>query len=153
MSDRERHIRELAAELGVEARLDPDAYAIPPFIPASYAGKTNGYSEPGEIAVWGFDGRPAAYFAALHELGHVALHWSDPRGVWAAAKSRIVEAEAEAWDWALEHAEEPPDEETKELLATDWLGSYARDWPDFLREGQRGPVFRRVNETLGLGLR
>ena len=46
-----------------------------------------------------------AYYTALHELGHIACkhrHSDNP--------ARIIAKEVEAWEWAIDHAKQPPTE-------------------------------------------
>jgi len=94
--------------------------------------------------VWRWDGRSsAAYFAGLHELGHIAhRHHTDfDRD----DRQRILEAEAEAWDWAFAHAAEKPSARVL-ALAKSALESYIRDY------GTRtaGSTYRGVASRVGL---
>ena len=64
------------------------------------------------------------YFVALHELAHVVLD-HNPRGPFAWANR--LEAEAEAWCWALEHALHPPSRWTAHTISDRLWGYYKRD--------------------------
>lgn len=147
MSRRE-HIYRLAEPLGVGVKLTPNPRILSDgrIVPAGYA---DGRART--IGVQGWDDGQLAYFAGLHELGHHARHFGrrgfDPdRDYW----GRIVEAEAEAWDWALENTAEAPTVLTRRTIARDWLGSYVRDRTWSPAAKIPGPAFERVSTTLGL---
>ncbi|SRR6266542_97213 len=56
------------------------------------------------------------YYVALHELGHFHV---DQKPYWI--------AEGKAWQWALEHVKEKPNNETKELIAESILEELLMD--------------------------
>lgn len=150
MSRREHHIRELADRMGVALRLAPEPAPHPDtgvLLPYGSAGSIFGLID---VHVGGWDDGKVAYFAALHELGHVGSGHLLP-GAPSPWSSEVVETEAEAWDWALRHAQEEPDEEVRFHIRQHYLGSYARHNP--VSQGyRRGPVFHRLNSDLGLEL-
>ena len=56
------------------------------------------YPAEQRVVTYGINGQ-RDYFTALHEIGHcVCLHSGSVRG------ARLLEVEAEAWDWALQNA-------------------------------------------------
>lgn len=61
------------------------------------------------------------YFAALHELGHLAR-----RGAWLTHVDLPLVEEIEAWSWALSHALIHPDEPAIVMIAQA-LEGYCRD--------------------------
>lgn len=141
MSRFERHLRELAAELGAELYLQRDR-------PAD--GVAAGWAHVGRSAsVVGWHGNShLAYFAGLHELGHIAKGHVDS---WKALHSRYtirtLDAEAEAWEWALEHSIIEPSGRVLDYIRTEWLGSYA---DQYNLRGTGGRVFKRVASRIGL---
>ena len=67
----------------------------------------------------------AKYFAALHEIGHVAR--PARMGRWSTVASDVINQEISAWEWALENAGEEPGLEARELIA--WaLHTYIRQY-------------------------
>ena len=69
-----------------------------------------------------------AYFVALHELAHVVQHHNIvENGGWSNRTGRIVEAEAEAWCWALENALQRPSWRVAETISAR-VWSYYRSW-------------------------
>lgn len=65
------------------------------------------------------------YFIALHELGHIANAPQSPK---------LLEREANAWQWALDNALVEPSLLTKGKIA-EWLGSYAESGTETPPEG------------------
>lgn len=59
------------------------------------------------------------YFIALHELGHIANEPQSPK---------LLEREANAWQWALDNALVEPSLLSKAKMA-EWLGSYEGEKP------------------------
>lgn len=98
MIDRSVHVDELADELGVVVRREQARGAIrkaifDPELPRILVGGINTDTD---------------YFTALHELGHHALSDYGPE--------RLLEEEADAWQWAIEHAPFPPSAQVKRRM-------------------------------------
>lgn len=139
MSRREAHLRALAEQLGAELTLTKDPH------PCFNDGWPYGQAWSNSFAqVWLWDGRsPAAYFTGLHELGHLAhRHHTDYTRDYT---ERRVEAEAEAWDWAFENAQEAPSTSAIEY-AREALCTYVRDFG----KDTAGPTYARVAQRIGL---
>jgi hypothetical protein len=143
-AEREAHIRELAAEIGVDdVRLvrEPESdgttqgWAGRGWYSETYAGQHN--LGDAWIIVKGWRGGSVGYFAALHELGHHALgHQSGNRPM------SIFDREAAAWEWALGQARERPNARVRYYLQHEWLGSYG--------SGPGSPGwYPRLAETMG----
>lgn len=122
--EQERRLLTLAKSLGAGIRFGPPGN--------SRAGLDN-YGRPWVL----LDPTRTAddtYFGGLHELGHIAL--GHPRDNALARESalahsggpvtsRLLEAEADAWLWALDHAGCAPDAALDYMRGA--LGSYKRD--------------------------
>ena len=138
MGRREKLVRDLAAELGVNVYLEKEGGSVYPSgrYPNGkcYHSESRGYEAPW-ILVSGWDGRNTlCTLAALHELGH---HACGTPGSAEVKKRGILEAEAEAWNWALDHwPERTLCRNFFRALKTYWLGSYIEyDDPDLVTAG------------------
>lgn len=104
---------------------------------------------PGRVEIEGWcEESQCAYVCGLHELGHIA-HGHVEGAIALAEKytARIVEAEAEAWAWALEHLDEPLLPETRDKIAgPHWLGSYVKNAGLITA----GPIFAAISTQLGM---
>jgi hypothetical protein len=117
-----QHLEELAREHNVVLRLKP--YTC-------YTGVVGQafFASPNIVEVFDWDGSQRGYVAGLHEFGHVAHgHLEDYTRLYA---TRILEAECEAWQWALDNLREPLKPETVKRYFKDpdtGLRSYIRDY-------------------------
>jgi hypothetical protein len=86
-----------------------------------------------------------SYFASLHELGHAHFHHG---GSGSGRRVMIVDSEAEAWEWGLDHALHEPQPETTQMCL--WaLSSYMRSTPDAIwRPKVRSVIARLARENL-----
>jgi hypothetical protein len=150
---RERHLRQLADDLGADLRLRPHGYLSGCSGSGALWGSYKGEVDLGGhwAIVRGWDASERAYLVALHELGHLAYdhHGTTTDDFIARYHSRELEAEAEAWEWALDRVEHS--RLGRGVLTTiwrDWLGSYVRH--DGLATA--GPTFARVEAHLNSAL-
>ncbi|MDE2101489.1 MAG: hypothetical protein KGL39_29860 [Patescibacteria group bacterium] len=133
------HIRQLADSLGVKLNITKGL------------GTPNGSAEgSGEVRVRNWRGDLSSYFVALHELGHFAMQHvgRDPELLRRNYAPRRLEAESEAWLWALKQAQERPSRKVQDRIRTEWLGSYASARNTFPL-GESGPAFSQM-QFLGL---
>lgn len=83
-----------------------------------------GYVEGPEVVT------QADYFTCLHELGHHAHGHTQGRPPKHDEKfyftNGVLRSEAQAWEWALDHADETPDHATRHYMWDYCLGSYYR---------------------------
>ena len=68
-----------------------------------------------------------AYYVALHEMGHILQH-KGPRGWRRHRRTPVLWEEADAWQWALDNAIEPPTPEIWAAIA-EMMGTYAAAKP------------------------
>lgn len=116
MTDRE-HFEQLAAELGVTVH-----YTVERFQSGINILTLDAYIEPFKNDV-----DDEAYFVALHELGHIASEQTWPeKHAW-----ELLENEANAWRWALDHTHRPLTDTGRTEVAGG-IGSYLRSgvFPD-----------------------
>lgn len=70
------------------------------------------------------------YYIGLHELGHVALGHTQGRPPNTEKKfyfeNGVLRSEAQAWEWAFDHALVPMSEEEGQYCHQNYLGSYVR---------------------------
>ena len=138
---RTRHLRSLARAHGTRYRCHKDR---PPF-----PGRVTGQAWPARgcfsLRTHGQDTEDEeAYFVALHELAHIVQRQAEcGGGAQGATADCVVEYEAEAWCWALDHALHQPSTDVAESLRG-MLWSY---WERY--RGLTGAHFRRAGRLLG----
>jgi hypothetical protein len=120
-AERQAHAEELAAKLS--AAIHVTGYRSP-----MLASGVQGEVWPGALARVKIQSEgwcQLTYFSALHELGHVACGHLNGGGISSRYHSNPVEAEAEAWLWAVETAAEPIRPKTRRwVLSDEAFGSY-----------------------------
>ncbi len=105
------HVVELARDHGIAVEL--------------YKGTGRAWPGARRISIREIRG-PSSYFTALHELGHL---------VGAGRSAPKLEAEANAWAWALELARRPPTPGVRRMIA--------RSLRSYLEGGRRGYGLRQ----------
>lgn len=127
---RREHIIEMTAHFGVEVVAYEDYNRDNRGAPMGSV-KQPSWTSPPYIELHGY--RPEvdqrAYFMALHEFGHIASDHIGKDAWYVRYYPRIIEAEAEAWDWAFRYALEQPSEATlRWAFGPHAFGSYVRDY-------------------------
>lgn len=94
------------------------------------------YTDIGGVCISECDGSEEWYFKALHEVGHIACRHGQRSALenfeyysLSIVSEHMLECEAEAWLWALDHACGQPSLPTRRMIAR-CFGSYARDARD-----------------------
>ena len=68
------------------------------------------------------------YYTMLHELGHVAHGHTQGRPPYQDKKfyfeNGVLKSEAQAWEWAMDHALDEPNSETRAFMWNYCMGSY-----------------------------
>lgn len=157
MTRREQHLNELADQLDARLVLVREDFSMTGR-PKGWSGAAHqarlasdfGYVTRDVIGAdrWAFvsawDDSERAYFVGLHELGHVALNHNGASRADFEERylRRQLEAEAEAWQWALENSEEELSADAKSMAA-----SFLSTYESF---GGGGPTFTAVAAELGL---
>lgn len=146
------HILELAADRDIVVEWNRIPLRLDEF---------NAFARPGLIEVYdptqtdGTEFSPgAAYFTALHELGHhYRGHVDLPRDPMH-YRDQLLDFEAEAWDWAMDTIQVAPDEIALRA-AEHGLDSYAADvgTSGWYALGPGGPTYdalrQRIREAYG----
>ena len=118
-----QHLEELAKEYNIQLSL----------IPETYFGGIKHMAlfrfPPKRIEIFDWNEDQLGYVAGLHEFGHMAHGHADD--FQESYVKRILEAECEAWQWALDNLREPLKPETVKRYFKDpdtGLRSYIRDY-------------------------
>lgn len=142
------HLHMLADSMGATLILDPavpltNSEACPQADPPILSKDGRSWDTPWAIVGWA-EPSVTAYYAGLHELGHIARNHSNK---W---KLRdVVRDEAEAWEWALDSGLVSPDANTARRIVRDWLGGYVRDYGQY-DDGTGTLALKRVESRLGV---
>lgn len=122
------HVEALARTIRAEVLYNREPFyeaALPP-LRTAWVAPIRDYGpicDPDGNGPWDYDAQ-GAYFAALHELGHIA---HQHRGK--AEMHRLLDTEAEAWQWAIDHAAEPMSAASAEQALIS-LEAYYRHYPE-----------------------
>src|SRR6476469_358084 len=130
------HIRTLAEELGVECIWHDGGidYAWAVVAPITFGDRWSFYASgissevidkvrPLSILVAKPSRGVTAYWAALHELGHIACkHKAEEY------HDNQIKFEAQAWDWAIHNAILERTAYIQKLIQTRWLGSHLEQY-------------------------
>lgn len=124
----------------------PEFFILPPETQSKVAGLALSFiGEERRLAVIGIleetidKNSNLVYYSGLHEIGHLANGHMIPDN---------LENEAQAWEWAFEHALEPMDWETEVHFKEHWFGSYVDKEDVFIHTA--GPTYHQLKAKHGL---